>query len=102
MADPGGDSSTPPSVFGLLTDRVATVVDADYLVEHERLVLSPAEIRCVERAASVTEAGLRAAVGEAERTAFRRRFASPKSIMMIPSELLRLGGREIMLVPRTS
>lgn len=60
-------ASTPPSALGLLADRGATVVDADYLVERERLVLSPAEIRCVEQAASVTEAGWRAAVAETGR-----------------------------------
>ncbi|MER5390457.1 Xaa-Pro peptidase family protein [Saccharopolyspora sp. NPDC002686] len=60
-------TSTPPSVLGMLAERGAVVVDADHLVERERLVLSPAEIRCVEQAASVTEAGVRAAVAEAGR-----------------------------------
>jgi Xaa-Pro aminopeptidase len=42
-------------------------VNGNYLVERERLVLSSAELRCVERAAAVTEAGVRAAVTEATR-----------------------------------
>jgi len=60
-------TSTPPHALELLADRGVTVVNADYLVERERLVLSPAEIRRVEKAATVTEAGVAAAITEAAR-----------------------------------
>lgn len=62
-----GNSATPPQAVELLRDRGLAVVDADHLVERARLVLSPAEIACMERAARLTEAGTRAAVDEAGR-----------------------------------
>lgn len=58
-------TSTPPRAVDILASRDVTVVDADYLVERERLVLSPVEIACVEQAALVTQAGVKAAVAAA-------------------------------------
>lgn len=58
-------TSTPPRAVRLLEHRNVTVVDSDHLVERVRLILSPAEIRCVEQAALSTEAGVAAAVAEA-------------------------------------
>ncbi|EQD83079.1 M24 family metallopeptidase [Saccharopolyspora erythraea] len=55
-------TSTPPRAVEALAGCEVTVVDADHLVERERLVLSPAEIRCVEQAAVATRTGERAAV----------------------------------------
>lgn len=53
--------ATPPDVVDLLRQDL-TVVDGDYLVERVRLVLSAAELRCVEQAAVHTAAGVDAAV----------------------------------------
>lgn len=57
-----GDVRVPPQMAGLLTDRGVTVVAAEELVERQRLVLSPAEIRKLEQAAEITQRGLDAAV----------------------------------------
>ncbi len=52
---------TPPRAVALWTAQDVVVVDSDHMVERERLVLSPAELRCVQRAAEVTAAGVSAA-----------------------------------------
>lgn len=57
-----GHTATPPHLVDLLRGRTVEVVDGDYLVERTRLVLSRAEIRCVERAAIGTQQGVDAAV----------------------------------------
>lgn len=59
--------STPPWMIELINDRGLGVVDGDYLVETVRLVLSPAEIAYVERAAEVTQCGVEAGVAAAGR-----------------------------------
>lgn len=59
--------ATPPSTVELLRQDGLTVVDGDYLVERERLVLSPAELRCVEQAAALTARGIGAAVDAASK-----------------------------------
>lgn len=59
--------TTPPVVLGVLAESGATVVNANYLVERERLVLSTAELRYVEQAAAITQAGEEAAVAEASK-----------------------------------
>lgn len=56
-----GAASTPSKAVQLWTAQDVVVVDSDYLVERERLVLSPAELRCVQRAADGTAAGVHAA-----------------------------------------
>lgn len=60
-------TSTPPKALEIVAEYGAAVVDSDYLVERERLVLSAAEVRCVEQAASITSDGVRAAVAAAGR-----------------------------------
>lgn len=60
-----GHTSTPPQAVRILDGRAIDLADSDYLVERVRLVLSPAELRCVEQAALVTNAGVEAAVAEA-------------------------------------
>lgn len=60
-----GHAATPPQAVALLRDRDVDLVDGHHLVENVRLVLSAAEIRCVEQAAIHTQAGLDAAVAEA-------------------------------------
>ncbi|QVQ50744.1 aminopeptidase P family protein [Spiractinospora alimapuensis] len=62
-----GHASTPPQAVEILRAREITVVDGDYLVERARLVLSEEEIRCVEQAGLVADAGTKAAVAEAGR-----------------------------------
>lgn len=53
---------TPPRAVALwTTQQDVVVVDSDHIVERERLVLSPAELRCVQRAAEATAAGVHAA-----------------------------------------
>lgn len=59
-------ASTPPVAVALLHERDVAVVDADHLVERVRLVLSAAEIRCMEQAAEVTRAGEQAAIAAAQ------------------------------------
>ncbi len=58
-------TSTPPQAVEILRTKHVTVVPTDHLVERVRLVLSDAEIRCVEQAALTTRAGVEAAVAEA-------------------------------------
>lgn len=60
-----GHAATPPQAVALLRDRDVDLVDGQHLVENVRLVLSEAEIRCVEQAALHTRAGVDAAVAEA-------------------------------------
>jgi Xaa-Pro dipeptidase len=67
LAVEAGHTSTPPSVLGLLDAAGIAVADGKYLVERTKLVLSPAEISCVEQAAVVTERGVEAAVEAARR-----------------------------------
>ncbi|KIH99533.1 hypothetical protein LP52_06495 [Streptomonospora alba] len=62
-----GHTSTPPHAVEILRARRVTVVDPDHLVERVRLVLSDAEIGCVERAALATRAGTGAAAAEARK-----------------------------------
>ncbi|MBA0049932.1 aminopeptidase P family protein [Streptomyces sp. AJS327] len=57
-----GHASTPPRAVELLREQGFAVRHPDYLVERARLVLSPAELRCVEQAAVATQAGVEAAV----------------------------------------
>lgn len=59
-------ATTPPRIVEMLGGMGATVVDGGHAVERLRLVLSPAEIACVEKAASVTELGVDAAVEAAQ------------------------------------
>ncbi len=54
--------ATPPQVPDMLRHDDLAVVDGDFLVERVRLVLSEAEIRCVEQAAVATQRGVGAAV----------------------------------------
>lgn len=61
-------AGTPPQTLDIVSECGAVVVDSDHLVERERLVLSAAEQSCVERAASITEGGVQAAVAEAGRS----------------------------------
>ena len=66
-----GHISTPPHAVQVWSRHDVELVDSDHLVEHVRLVLSHAEIHCLERAARVTDAGVHAAVvaaGEARAT----------------------------------
>lgn len=60
-------TSTPPQALNIVAENGATVIDSNYLVERERLVLSAAEIRCVEQAGEISSEGVRAAVAEAGR-----------------------------------
>ncbi len=60
-----GHASTPPHAVALLRGSEVDLVDGRHLVENVRLILSAAEIRCVERAALHTRAGVDAAVAEA-------------------------------------
>ncbi|TCP50039.1 Xaa-Pro dipeptidase [Tamaricihabitans halophyticus] len=53
-------TSTPPRALELLREKGIEVVAGEHLVERVRLVLSAAEIDCMERAAEHTEAGVRA------------------------------------------
>ncbi len=62
-----GHTSTPPQAVEILEDTHVTVVRTDHLVERVRLVLSEAEIRCVEQAASITQSGVEAATAEAQK-----------------------------------
>lgn len=54
--------SVPPRAIDLLAGGRLELVNGDYLVEKVRLVLSPAEIGCVERAAAQTQKGVEAAI----------------------------------------
>lgn len=57
-----GDAAVPPRFVEALRENAVRVVDADYLVERVRLVLSTAEIGYVEAAAVHTQRGVDAAV----------------------------------------
>lgn len=57
-----GPAGTPPRFVEMLRDSDVRVVDGDHLVERVRLVLSSAEVSCVEQAALHTERGVDAAV----------------------------------------
>ncbi len=76
-------TSTPPEALHIITDKGARIIDSNYLVERERLVLSPAEIRCVEQAAVISSDGVRAGVAEAGRDS-----ATESSITAAISEAL--------------
>jgi Xaa-Pro dipeptidase len=52
----------PPAAIAALETKGLKVADGQYVVEECRLVLSQAEIRCVERAAVHTQRGVEAAV----------------------------------------
>lgn len=78
-----GQPTTPPDLIGRLRDTALTVDDGDHLVERARLVLSPAEIACVERAAEITRRGVEAAV-----TAARGAGATDSSIAAAIAEAL--------------
>ncbi|WP_245607036.1 M24 family metallopeptidase [Pseudonocardia spinosispora] len=58
-------TGTPPMVTAMLQDAGLSVVDGEALVERCRLVLSEAEIGYVEKAATVTQLGVDAAVAAA-------------------------------------
>ncbi|MPZ65792.1 MAG: M24 family metallopeptidase [Pseudonocardiaceae bacterium] len=60
-----GHTSTPPQAVALLRSKDVDPVDGHHLVENVRLILSAAEVRCVEQAAIHTQAGVEAAVAEA-------------------------------------
>jgi Xaa-Pro dipeptidase len=62
-----GHTSTPPRVLELLDAAGVVVTDGEFLVEETRLVLSDAEVRCVEQAAAATQRGVEAAVEAASR-----------------------------------
>ncbi|WP_222936813.1 Xaa-Pro peptidase family protein [Streptomonospora sp. PA3] len=62
-----GHASTPPQAVEILRARGVAVVDPDHLVERVRLVLSDAEIGCIETAALATRAGTDAAAAEARK-----------------------------------
>ncbi|WP_245900477.1 M24 family metallopeptidase [Prauserella shujinwangii] len=68
-------ASTPPVAVRLLRESGAEPVDTEHLVERQRLVLSDAELACVERAAEHTRAGVDAAV-----TAAREPGATDSSV----------------------
>jgi len=81
-----GHTSTPPRAVDIVAGHGVTVVDADYLVERERLVLSSVEIACVEQAALVTQAGVQAAVAAAsEREATDSSVAAAISAALVAS-----------------
>ncbi|WP_245788475.1 M24 family metallopeptidase [Amycolatopsis marina] len=54
-------TSTPPRAVELLRRHGVELAPGDHLVEDLRLVLSPAELRCVEEAAVATQRGVEAA-----------------------------------------
>jgi len=56
------DPTMPHAFVAMLLDRSLRVVHADFLVERIRLVLSEAEISCMERAGEITGRGVAAAV----------------------------------------
>lgn len=60
-------ATTPPVAVRLVREAGAEPADGDDLVERQRLVLSEAELACVERAAATTQAGVAAAVAAARR-----------------------------------
>lgn len=62
IAAESGGPSTPPAMIDLLRTEGLEVIDGRHLVEGVRLVLSPAELRHVERAAVATQAGVDAAI----------------------------------------
>ncbi|WP_245645715.1 M24 family metallopeptidase [Pseudonocardia acaciae] len=62
-------ATTPPAVIDRLRSLGLALVDGRFLVETLRLVLSPAELRCMEEAARITALGLDAAVGAAREPA---------------------------------
>ena len=62
------DSRVPPRMAAFLEDVGVNVVRGEFLVEKIRLVLSPAEIECMERAAEVTKRGVEAALDAARRS----------------------------------
>ena len=55
-------ASTPPEMLELLRAQELRLVAGGQLVERVRLVLSPAEIECVEAAAAATHSGVQGAV----------------------------------------
>lgn len=61
-----GHASTPPQALRIWEQQDVKLLDSNHLVERVRLVLSPTEVHCVEEAARVTDAGVRAAVAAAE------------------------------------
>jgi Xaa-Pro dipeptidase len=67
LAVESGHTSTPASILGLLDAAGVTTTSGNYLVETTKMVLSPAEIGFVERAAAVTQRGVEAAVSAARR-----------------------------------
>src|SRR5699024_4563168 len=56
---------TQPWPRDVIADKGARILYSDCLVERERLVLSPAELRSVEQAAVISSDGVRAGVAEA-------------------------------------
>ncbi len=56
------DPKMPHAFVDMLLERGLKVVHADFLVERIRLVLSEAEISCMERAGEITGSGIAAAV----------------------------------------
>jgi len=60
-----GNTSTPPQLLQLLRDGGLDLIDGQFLVENLKLVLSPAEIGYVERAAEATQRGVEAGVSAA-------------------------------------
>lgn len=85
-----GHTSTPPLAVRLWQDRGVEVVDCDFLVERERLVLSSAELACVEAAAVVTAAGV-----DAARSAAGQPHASDASVAGAVAAAL-VGGADSM------
>jgi Xaa-Pro dipeptidase len=60
-----GNTSTPPQMIDLLGDGKVELVDGQFLVENLKLVLSPAELVYMTRAAEATQRGVEAAVAAA-------------------------------------
>lgn len=56
------EPTVPPRMAALLHRNGIEAMPADYLVERARLVLSAAEIQCMERAAAITQRGVDAAL----------------------------------------
>jgi len=61
------DPTVPPRAVALLEAAGISVAAGEYLVETLRLVLSPAEIRCMDLAAEATRRGVEAAYVASER-----------------------------------
>lgn len=95
-------TSTPPQAVEILRGKHVTPVHTDHLVERVRLVLSQAEIRCVEQAARITQAGVEAAIGKAAEPAATDSSvaASIASALYEPADSPSVWGPVVVTGPR--